>query len=101
MYKKISISSFKNYKEGNNEKEKNITKYKEGIYFIDDLENIYVKENRTLPNSGFVFRKSMFFLDSSFIFMENRYMYEYLAQYLPCVRCRNKKIINNIKNKNN
>ena len=56
-------------------------KYKKGMYFIEDIERIYMKEKGTLPYSGYVFRKSMVeLLDMPFIFMKNKDMYEYFIR---------------------
>jgi len=70
----------------NEVKENKVDKYREGMYFIDDIENI------TLPNSGFIFRKSIHILiEFNFLFMENKEMYKYLLQNHLNVLCVSEK----------
>jgi len=81
-FKKIS----KNLIKENEVKEIKMDKYKEGMYFIDDIKNII------LPNSGFVFRKSIYILvEFDFLFMENKEMYKYLLQNHLNVSCISEK----------
>ena len=62
------------------EVESKLYKYREGMYFIDDVESV-------LPNSGFVFRKSLIdLLDISFIFMDNKDIYQhFISNHLNVV----------------
>ena len=76
----IIFSSFKyisrNLSDNEKEKESKYNKYKEGLYFLDDLEMVNGLESNELPNSGFVFRKSMTdLIDYSFLFMNIKEMY--------------------------
>lgn len=81
-FKKIS----KKLAKENEVNENNANKYKEGMYFIDDIENI------TLPNSGVLFRKSIhILLEFNFLFMENKEMYRYLIQNHLNVLCISEK----------
>ena len=62
------------------EVESKLYKYREGMYFIDDIESVF-------PNSGFVFRKSLIdLLDISFIFMDNKDIYQhFISNHLNVV----------------
>ena len=81
-FKKIS----KNLIKENEVKENKVDKYKEGMYFINDIENTI------LPNSGFVFRKSIHILvEFDFLFMENKEMYKYLLQNHLNILCISEK----------
>ena len=69
-FKKIN-KNHENQELENDDFENQLYKYKKGMYFTDDTKNM-------LPNSGFVFRKSLIdVLDISFIFMKNKDMYDY------------------------
>ena len=81
----IIFSSFKNMNiiinTNNQEKDTCLNKYKKGMFFIEDVENIYLKQKSKMPHSGYVFRKSMIeLLELPFYFMKNKDMYEYFIR---------------------
>jgi hypothetical protein len=73
---------FSSFKKGDNNKN---YQFKEKMYFIEDL---YLSENNILPDSGYVFRKSLYnLLDCSFLFMQTRERYEYFIRNHLNVYC--------------
>ena len=72
----VIFSSFKDMSRILKEEEDNkVNKYKEGMYFFDDIEN------GMLPSSGFVFRKTIDILFGfDFLFMEKKDMYKYFLR---------------------
>jgi len=51
--------------------------YQERMYFLDDIDSIYREKGSILPDSGYVFRRSLFDLFHCSFFMNTRERYEY------------------------
>jgi hypothetical protein len=85
----IVFSSFKTKKE---EGVCKMYQYQEEMYFMEDIERIYVEKKSVLPDSGYIFRKSLInLLTCSFLFMETRERYEYWIRNHMNICCLSEK----------